>query len=92
MAGSCRRRPTQERDTVGRQSNRIQHPNSTESSALEHADELAMCCAQAIAIAALLMEADTDQPIQDSAWAIRCLVERARRAGESLVQFASRDR
>lgn len=73
---------------MGRPSKRKQRPNSTASSAVDCADELDQCCAQAIAIAALLMEADTDQAIQDSAWAIRCLVEKARSNGESLLQIA----
>ncbi len=40
-------------------------------------DEFDEKCAQAIAIAGLLMEANIDAEVQDSAWAIRSLVERA---------------
>jgi len=79
-----------EHDNVGRPSGRKQRLNSTAFSAVEQADELNQCCAQAIAIAALLMQADTDSAIQDSAWAIRCLVERARDKGESLFKLACR--
>jgi hypothetical protein len=79
-----------ERDTVDRPSKRKQRQKSNASSAVEHADELDQCCAQAIAIAALLTEADTDQAIQDSAWAILCLIERVRNNGDSLFQLARR--
>lgn len=72
---------------MSRPSKRKQRKNSATPSALEHADELDQCCAQAIAIAGLLMEADADSAIQDSAWAIRCLIERARRNGESLLRL-----
>ncbi len=73
---------------MGRPSKRKQRSNSIASSAVEYADELDQCCAQAIAIAALLMEADTDSAIQDSAWAIRSLVERAKAIGESLFKLS----
>lgn len=55
-------------------------------STLEQVDELHRCCAQAIAIAGLLMEADVDPEIQDSAWAIQSLVEQIRVIGGSLVR------
>jgi hypothetical protein len=44
---------------------------------IDQVDEFHQCCAQAIAIASLLMEADSDPAVQNSAWAIRSLVERA---------------
>lgn len=46
--------------------------------ALDSVDEFDQCCTQAIAIASLLMEADSDPAVQDSAWAIRSLIERSR--------------
>jgi len=72
---------------VSRKARRKRRSNLPASSAIEHTDDLDQCCAQAIAIGSLLMEADTDSAIQDTAWAILCLVERARSNGESLLKF-----
>jgi len=69
---------------------RIPHSTLPASSVIEQVDELDTCCAQAIAIAALLMEADAGSAIQDAACAIRMLIERARRISESLYHHSHR--
>lgn len=56
--------------------------------AIDQVDEFDECCAQAIAIASLLMEADSDPAIQDSAWAIRSLIERAKAISETLIRLS----
>ena len=55
-----------------------------ESSTLDQADEFHRCCAQAIAITGLLMEADVDSEIQDAAWAVQSLVEHMQAIGEAI--------
>lgn len=55
-----------------------------QASALDQADEFYRCCAQAIAITGLLMEADADSEIQDAAWAVQSLVEQMQAIGEVL--------
>jgi len=54
------------------------------SSNLDQADEFHRCCAQAIAITGLLMDADADSEIQDAAWAVQSLVEQMQAIGEAL--------
>jgi hypothetical protein len=52
-------------------------PETGPAVTLDAVDEFDQCCAQAIAIASLLMEVDSDPAVQDSAWAVRSLIERA---------------
>lgn len=59
-------------------------PTQSPVAAIDRLDEFDQCCAQAIAIASLLMEVDSDSGVQDSAWAIRSLVERAKEIHEDL--------
>jgi len=87
MPAAAASRPTQKRGAVGRPSKRKQRPNATASLAIDYADELDQGCAQAIAIASLVMEADAEPAIQDSGWAIRDLIERVKALGESLFQL-----
>jgi hypothetical protein len=53
---------------------------------IDLADRFEEGCAQAIAIAALLMEADADVTVQDAAGAVRDLVERIRNIGRILLK------
>jgi hypothetical protein len=53
---------------------------------IDLADRFEEGCAQAIAIAALLMEADADVAVQDAAGAVRDLVERIRNIGRILLK------
>ncbi len=59
----------------------LSHPQIPE---LELSDEFNECCAQAMAIASILMQVDADGAVQDAAWAIRSLVTRAQVLGEEL--------
>lgn len=60
------------------------------ASALDQADEFYRCCAQAIAITGLLMEADADSEIQDAAWAVQSLIEQMQAIGEALFHSPRR--
>ena len=53
---------------------------------IDLADRFEEGCAQAIAIASLLMEADADVALQDAAGAVRDLVERIRNIGRILLK------
>jgi len=64
--------------------------NRRDASALDQADEFYRCCAQAIAITGLLMEADADSEIQDAAWAVQSLVEQMQAIGEALFHSSGR--
>lgn len=66
-------------------------PTLSPASTIDRLDEFDQCCAQAIAIASLLMEVDSDRAVQDSAWAIRSLVERARTISTVLQRVPSSD-
>jgi hypothetical protein len=55
---------------------------------IDLADRFEEGCAQAIAIASLLMEADADVAVQDAAGAVRDLVERIRNIGRILLKMS----
>lgn len=65
-------------------SKRNQRAARPPQSSIERMDEFDQCCVQAIAIASLLMDAEIEPAVQDSAWAIRSLVERAMAINNSL--------
>jgi hypothetical protein len=75
---------------MARSSTRNQRPNPAPTLAVEYADEIDQYCAQVVAIAGLIMDADVDRSVQDAAWAIRCLVERARQHSDALFHLTSK--